>query len=315
MISRLLFMAGAALVGCGGGQGSPGPDGGAGCRSDGACPIFVAPAGQSAQNPCYSPDGARLLFTLFRGGYNVGPAALLTVAVSGGVVTTVIDDGSTNVDLPGTSWNAATNRLTFTSDKFGAEEIMTVAPDGTAAVRVTTHTGANYFEPSFSPDGMNIVFEVNRSPSSAEIWKVRADGSAPPLQLTSGSLDRQPNWSPRGDRILFQRQAIGDIWRIYTVGIDGAGIMAVTPAADSCTDGAWSPDGNRIVYSASQGDEAGASLYVIPATGGTPSRVTSAAGYDGAVTWSPDGAWLAFESSSDPSGDTPTGLGRIVTPR
>jgi len=114
-------MVGAALVGCSGGQRSPGPDGGAGCRSDGACPIFAAPAGQSAQNPCYSPDGARLLFTLFRGGYNVGPSALLTVAVSGGAAALVIDDGSTNVDLPGTSWNAATNRISFTSDKFGAD--------------------------------------------------------------------------------------------------------------------------------------------------------------------------------------------------
>jgi TolB protein len=301
------------ILGCGAGSHSD-PDGGGTCRADNACLVVSAPATGSAQNPCYSPDGTRLLFTQFRGGYNIGPAALFLVDATGGSATAIVDDGNTNVNLPGTSWNPTTNRITFTSDAFGPDEIMTAAPDGSAVARVTTHTGDNYFEPSFAPSGAKIVFEVNRSPTSAEIWTVRVDGSAALAQLTSGNLDRQPNWSPRGDRILFQR-LVGSTWRIFTMATDGSDLTAVSPVTDSSTDAAWSPDAARIVYSGSHAGDPGASLYVVAATLGTPVRVTTARGYDGACTWSPDGSWIAFESSSDVNGDAPTGLWRVPAPR
>ena len=90
----------------------------------------------------------------------------------------------------------------------------------------------------------------------------------------------------------------------------------MTPAQDSSTDASWSPRGDRIVYSGSPGGAAGANIFVAAAAGSSPpSRVTSQPGYDGAVTWSPDGRWLAFESSANPNGNAPSSIWRIPAPQ
>lgn len=53
-------------------------------RSDGAVRPTTPPAGASDQNPAYSPDGGRLVFTRFANGYNVGPAGLFTFTLPAG---------------------------------------------------------------------------------------------------------------------------------------------------------------------------------------------------------------------------------------
>src|SRR5215831_7639808 len=44
------------------------------CRADGACLLFRPTGNDSAQNPAYSPDGTRLVITIWHGGYNGAPA-------------------------------------------------------------------------------------------------------------------------------------------------------------------------------------------------------------------------------------------------
>lgn len=231
---------------------------------------------------------------------------------TGGAAAPVLNDDHSNVNLPGTSWNARTNRITFSSDRAGGnEEIYTSKPDGTDIFQVTSHMGNNFFESSFSPDGSEIAFESNAGPGSAEIWKVKSDGDGR-SRLTSASTDRQPNWSPDGSRILFQRLATD--WAIYTIKPDGNGLAPITPSQDSSTDASFSPDGKRIVYSTNGGRRSGANLFVVPADGGMPRRVTDQPGYDGAPTWSPDGRWIAFESSPEPGGMASTSIWRIAAP-
>ena len=58
----------------------------------------------------------------------------------------------------------------------------------------------------------------------------------------------------------------------------------------------WSPNGRFIAYWAIDldGDR---DLYVIPAEGGTPVRLTRDGYLDWNPVWSPDGAWLYFCST------------------
>ncbi len=286
----------------------------ASCREDGSCLVYSPTGATSAQNPCYSPDSNEILFTLWHRGYNAGPAGLYVArATPGGSSHPVLDDGASNVNLPGSCWNAATSRITFASDRAGGkEEIFTSKADGGDIMQITRLAGTDFIEPSFSPDGNEIVFEAGAGAGSVEIWKARADGSGL-VRLTSGGVDREPNWSPAGDQILFQRLAGG--WAIYTMRPDGSNLMRVTSPQQSSTDASFSPDGKRIVYSSSGGRPGGDSLFVIAAGGGSPQRITDQQGYDGAPTWSPDGLWLAFESSPDPAGVAPTSLWRILAPR
>jgi TolB protein len=175
------------------------------------------------------------------------------------------------------------------------------------------------YEPSYSPDGSWLVFESHPLgvESQGAIYKVRADGTML-TRLTDGTGDdREPNWSPAGDTIVFQSHARtpGDI-DLWVMSSDGTGIRNLTQSPSSeDTDASWSPDGERVVYSSNYGGLDNGNVFVISLTGGTPTRVTTYSGYDGAPTWSPDGSTIAFESSTgDPDGSSGTQIWAIAAP-
>lgn len=262
----------------------------------------------SAQNPAFSPDGERILFTLFHQGYNGGPAGLYTIQGNGSSYAARLFDEPDHdaVNLPGTSWNGPTGRIAFASDREDTDNVWSVAADGRDLRRVTRLTPPAWaIEPSWSPDGASVVYEVAEDAGDGKpqgsIWTSRADGSSP-TRLTAGgdegADDRQPNWSPRGDRILFQRRAAGsDDWDVMTMRPDGSDLRRVTGSPWSDTDASWSPDGAWIVYSSDHGELPTVSIFVVPAIGGLPTQVThEGEAADGAPSWSPDGRWIAFES-------------------
>ncbi|MGB8647092.1 MAG: endo alpha-1,4 polygalactosaminidase [Anaerolineae bacterium] len=290
-------------------------------RADGAQRLYMPVAPKSAQNPAWSPDGQSLVFTLYYSGYDGGRAGIYRLPTSTRSPVKALDEaGQQAVSLPGAAWNATTNRLVFSSDRQATDEIWTSAPNGSGLARVTTHSSNSYYvEPSWSPDGQWIVFEVdnNANPQQGSIWKVRVDGTGLTM-LTSGpdggTSDMEPNWSPSGDRIVFQRSQIGsDSWNLYTMSPDGSNVQEIT-ASGGDTDASWSPDGRWIVYSSDQGTLPVPNLFVVPSTGGAPVRVTTnSASTDSAPSWSPDGRWIAFASHPG-IGAKPAALWRIAAP-
>lgn len=287
-------------------------------RADGAAHLTTSSHPTSDQNPAFSPDGTKLIFTRFENGYNEGPSGIYQLDLDSGVSGLLTDaPGSDNVNLPGAAWNAATERIAFSSDREDIDEIWTMSSDGNDLRRITDHhMDARFVEPSFSPDGDWIVFEANEGKQGGSIWKVRTDGKRM-IRLTAGPArgtdDRQPNWSPTGSRIVFQRRTVEDEdWNLYTMNPDGGDIRQITTTGGA-TDPSWSPDGGWIAYSLDHGLPS-ANIFVIPATGGTPTRITYADEYyDGAPSWSPDGGWIAFESRPS-GGNTPTSIWRIPVP-
>jgi len=281
-------------------------------RQDGARLLIEGDRKESLQNPAFSPHGGTVVFTRFAGGYNRGPSRIDAMPASGGEPIQLTpdveaDNDFMDVNLPGSCWNAAADRITFASDREDADEIWTMSADGTDLRRVTHHTNPPYYlEPSFSPDGQWIVFEVDypdprwEGGQRGEIWKVHSDGSELAKLIGADSTDdRQPNWSPAGDRILFQRRTLGDQedWDVYTITPEGDSLFNVTNSGYSDTDASFSPDGSEIVYSSDHGGLECPNIFIISANGGTPTRITYAdESEDGAPSFSPDGKSVAFES-------------------
>jgi len=294
-------------------------------RTDGAVRLTNPPDNASDQNAAFAPDGTRLVFTRFENGYNIGPAGVFILDLTSGDTARLTPwEDQDNVNLPGSAWNAVIDRIVFASDRGESDDLWRVAPDGTDFNPITMHDGPPWFiEPSWSPDGQWIVFEAdNNVPDDRQqgsIWKVRADGSdLTPLTdgLANGTDDRQPNWSPIGDRILFQRHIPGsEDWNLFTMTLDGKEMRQVTTAPASDTDASWSPNGRFIVYSSDYGNLPTPNIFIIPAEGGTPVRVTfNDTNEDGAPSWSPDGRFIAFESHEGQDENIPSTLWCIAVP-
>jgi TolB protein len=108
------------------------------------------------------------------------------------------------------------------------------------------------------------------------------------VYCTSNHIEA-PNWSHDGSYFLFNSR--GHIYRLPVAG--GEPQMVDTGFARQCNnDHGISPDGTQLAISDSS--QGGKSLvYVLPVTGGTPTRVTPT-GPSYWHGWSPDGKTLAF---------------------
>lgn len=113
--------------------------------------------------------------------------------------------------------------------------------------------------PRVSPDGTRIAYVVSRldlaaNRSRARIWLARADGSSPPLPLTSGEHnDTNPCWSPDGRQLAFTSKrgetAAERESSLHAIGVDGPGEpITLATGKESFGSLAWSPDGRWLAY-------------------------------------------------------------------
>ncbi len=283
-------------------------------RGDGATRIPVAGLAGSLQNPCFSPDSRQIALTRWPDRYNEGSASVHVADLATGQVLSRVSPEGTAVNLPGSCWNGPTNRIVFSLEGDHPDWPYSAAPDGGDPQRLAALEDRVAIEPSFSPDGRRVVFEVSPYDEEGDGSIYVADvGGANLRRLTRNADDRQPNWSPTGDRIVFQRMR-GETWDAYTVRPDGTGLRNVTRTRRwSETDIAWSPDGRRIVFSTDEYEGQIAALATVSRNGASRSRLTRARGwYDGAPSWSPDGATIAFEARrGEPDESAGTRLYRI----
>ncbi|MCD6566820.1 MAG: PD40 domain-containing protein [Bacteroidales bacterium] len=267
----------------------------------------------SMQNPAFSPDGNSFIFTRFRNGYNQEPADLFIYNFQTEQITTLVSDGSGNVNLPGSTWNDSINSIVFSSSRDPHDEIYLIQESGTTGseTKITNRTDSVAYEPSMNPDGQWIVFESHKLDveDNGIITKFKIDGSSSYIQLTSSTNDcRQPNWSPTGDKILFQQSEAGQ-WDIWIMDTNGTNKSKVTSGPGDKTDACFTQDGQYIIFS-SDFELDYANIYRIPITGGTPEQLSFYSGYDGAPSISPDGLKIIFESVN---GDPDDSQGTFIT--
>ncbi|MCK6580332.1 MAG: hypothetical protein L6Q98_19740 [Anaerolineae bacterium] len=217
-------------------------------------------------------DNSQIVFTVPWDGYYfiVVDSAILSAT---GTFTLSLEGGNTDTLASG-------QQIAF--ERGG--DIWLMNADGISQRPITSGLVAS--NPSWSPDGQQIVYLAPGSEGYDEIFVMDVDGTNI-RQLTRGNFDVQnPTWLPDGRQIGYSRYNGGSS-STYVLNVDTQR-SRVFIAGGTCP--RWSPDGSSIAYI----DYYGGLLYVANASGTNAREIARTPSISNTVcpVWSPYGSRL-----------------------
>ena len=229
----------------------------------GAASMFALAASTGAQ-VVTSPTGPRATHIAFMSKAD-GEADIYAMTTQGLARTNLTDDKSVGVRADSEpAWSPDGQYVVFqrTNLKSPGSRLFVVRTDGSSdphALMPPTLTQTSEMDPSFAPNGREIVFSSNRT-GHFELYMANATGGpAKQLTFTKDGVDNlDPAWSPDGLKIAFARHewsTFGEIPSLPTDSIyvvllrTGQTYRVTNPGIGFC-DGqpAWSGDSSRIAF-------------------------------------------------------------------
>lgn len=202
-------------------------------------------------------------------------------------------------DYPG--WSPDGRKITFVSNRDGANDIYSMNADGSGIERLTNTLAAEH-SMTWSPDGTKILFESDRDGNS-EIYVMNADGSNQTRLTFNPTSDGGPSrFSPDGKKIVFARSAAnaGEAFYnfdIYVMDADGSNLRQLTTDAEYDAGPSWSPDGTRIAFVS--GREKNFDVFVMDPDGSGQTNLTKSSENEVPIGWTPDGGQLIYVGDTD----------------
>ncbi len=253
---------------------------------------------QRASRPRVSPDGRWVVFAASRPSLeeNRNLSHLHRVPLAGGEPAQLTRQGTSNGDhafSPDGRW------IAFTSNRSGTAQIWVLPTEGGEARKVTDlKLGAQ--RPVWFPDGRRLLAispvyadtndqeEIARREAAAEKEKVR------PREIDALMFRHWDSWTE------------GKIDHLFVIEVETGAARDLTPGPypvppRSLTgepDYALSPDGKEICFVSlreeAQALSTSSHLWVVPAEGGEPERISPWDGGNGFPAYSPDGTRIAY---------------------
>jgi Tol biopolymer transport system component len=204
-----------------------------------------------------------------------GAAVLVATAACGGLpedAARLCDEGELLVSSRGDD------------DVMGGSEVYLLSSHG-ASGEVLTGQDVVATDPSFSPDGSQIVFvsyvgdfeSAGPAASSLAVLDLETREISP---ITTGPdltsdfrdpanqlFDEEPEWAPTTDEVVYVHRALGQE-RVHTV-VPGDEPALLVPGPDSEVDSTptWSPDGRQVAFLRSPRDGGRVGLWVVNSDG------------------------------------------------
>jgi hypothetical protein len=193
-------------------------------------------------------------------------------------------------------------------------DLWTANSDGTGQRAVVTTPNVVEWGPSWSPDGLTLVYSA-RVDGRRQIRVVGLPTGTSQRLAGSDAEEWSPVYSGAG-RLAFVSSR-GGTPALYVAARDGSGVTpfdAAPPAAPPADvrDLAWSPDGKRLAYTQEAAD--GTTSLVVD-DGTTQVDLTVTPAQDEHPVWSPTGSRIAYDDGSNhlrsvaPDGTDPRALG------
>jgi len=270
---------------------------------------YFPPAGSSTPWwPCWSPDGRWLAFAMH--------GSIWKIQVGDTVAHEVV---YARQYLSSPEWSPDGKWLAYTADD-GARSINLMLLNlETGQVRALTNGDHINVDPAWSPDGKRLAY-VSTVPNgyfNIYVMEITEGRPGKTLAVSTGhrygrdrlyfgdyDLHISPTWSPDGKELIFVSNrgiplGSGAIWRApVQPDVMNTGQAKRIHIEETLyrTRPHWSPDGKRIVYSSHLGGQYN-NLFVLPAGGGEPYKLTFGEYDSFQPRWSPDGEWIACVSN------------------
>lgn len=202
------------------------------------------------------------------------------------------------VDAPPISWMPDNRHVMLSFPTPYSMSRLWMGDTETGSLTPITLGESNMGMPSVSPDGTKIVY--NSGISDSDIVQLPLEGGMARPLLATASNESAAAWSPKGPQFAFvtSRNGRPEIWAQSTQEGWERPVVTRRDFPDDTVGlfaPAFSPDGERLAYVRASNKRL-AVIWISPAAGGEPIRLSDEADYGMGPTWSPDGNSIAYSS-------------------
>ncbi|MGH7498589.1 MAG: CehA/McbA family metallohydrolase [Gemmatimonadales bacterium] len=234
--------------------------------------------------PDWSPDGKTIVYASYRD----DAIQLRALDVASGRSKPILANGAVNLEP---RWSPDGRRIAFTSSMYegrwhlfagdvGADgnvtNVQRISEDRESGLpRYYYGTIDQYFSPTWSPDGRELIAISNRGHiwGSGGFWRLDARPGAAPREIhyEETTWKAHPDWSRDGRRVVYSSY-LGRQWhQLWLMTAEGGDPFQLTYGEFDATSPRWSFDGSRIAYVSNEGGNT--SLWTVDVPGGGRAQV------------------------------------------